>query len=45
MIHIHKYIKELLKRFNMDNVKIIDTPIATVTRLDMDEHGLPVNEK
>ncbi|XP_075100851.1 secreted RxLR effector protein 161-like [Nicotiana tabacum] len=28
----------------MESSKIIDTPISTVTRLDMDEPGSPVNE-
>ncbi|XP_070050221.1 uncharacterized protein [Nicotiana tomentosiformis] len=28
MIHQQKYIKELLKKFNMDSSKCIDTPIA-----------------
>ncbi|XP_075083389.1 secreted RxLR effector protein 161-like [Nicotiana tabacum] len=44
MISQHKYIKELLKRFEMEISKIIDTPIATATRLDMDEPGSPMNE-
>lgn len=34
MISQQKYIKELLKRFEMESSKIIDTPIATATRLD-----------
>ncbi|XP_070034818.1 secreted RxLR effector protein 161-like [Nicotiana tomentosiformis] len=44
MIGQQKYIKELLKRFEMESSKIIDTPIATATRLDMDKPGSPVNE-
>nr|XP_016473536.1 PREDICTED: uncharacterized mitochondrial protein AtMg00810-like [Nicotiana tabacum] len=44
MISQQKYIKELLKRFEMESSKIIDTPIATATHLDMDEPGSPVNE-
>ncbi|XP_070022056.1 uncharacterized mitochondrial protein AtMg00810-like [Nicotiana sylvestris] len=40
----HKYIKKLLKRFDMEASKVIDTPIATVTRLDMDESGSPMNQ-
>nr|XP_016477335.1 PREDICTED: uncharacterized mitochondrial protein AtMg00810-like [Nicotiana tabacum] len=44
MISQQKYIKELLKRFEMESSKIIDTPITTTTRLDMDEPGSPVNE-
>ncbi|XP_070041593.1 uncharacterized protein [Nicotiana tomentosiformis] len=37
MISQQKYIKKLLKRFDMETSKIIDTPIATSTRLDMDD--------
>ncbi|XP_070046989.1 uncharacterized protein [Nicotiana tomentosiformis] len=44
MISQQKYIKELLKRFEMESSKTIDTPISTATRLDMDEPGSPVNE-
>nr|XP_016459296.1 PREDICTED: uncharacterized mitochondrial protein AtMg00810-like [Nicotiana tabacum] len=40
----HKYIKEFLKRFEMESSKLIDTPIATATRLDIDEPDSPVNE-
>ncbi|XP_070009497.1 uncharacterized mitochondrial protein AtMg00810-like [Nicotiana sylvestris] len=39
-----KYIRKLLKRFDMEASKVIDTPIATVTRLDVDETGSPVNQ-
>nr|XP_016472596.1 PREDICTED: uncharacterized mitochondrial protein AtMg00810-like [Nicotiana tabacum] len=39
-----KYIRELLKRFDMEASKVIDSPIATVTRLDMDKTGSPVNQ-
>ncbi|XP_070013124.1 uncharacterized mitochondrial protein AtMg00810-like [Nicotiana sylvestris] len=39
-----KYIRELLKRFDMEASKVIDTPIVTATRLDMDETGIPVNQ-
>ena len=45
MIHQQKYVKELLKRFDMDNAKEIDTPIATATKLDLDEHGISVDQK
>ncbi|XP_075086402.1 secreted RxLR effector protein 161-like [Nicotiana tabacum] len=37
MISQQKYIKKLLKRFDMETSKIIDTPITTSTRLDMDD--------
>ncbi|XP_070029464.1 secreted RxLR effector protein 161-like [Nicotiana sylvestris] len=39
-----KYIRDLLKRFDMEASKVIDSPIATDTRLDMDETGSPVNQ-
>ncbi|XP_070014223.1 uncharacterized mitochondrial protein AtMg00810-like [Nicotiana sylvestris] len=39
-----KYIKELLKRLDMEASKVIDTPISTATQLDMDESGSPVNQ-
>ncbi|XP_070045843.1 uncharacterized mitochondrial protein AtMg00810-like [Nicotiana tomentosiformis] len=44
LIGQQKYIKELLKRFDMEASKVIDTPIATATRLDMDEPSSPVNQ-
>ncbi|XP_070047490.1 uncharacterized protein [Nicotiana tomentosiformis] len=43
MISQQKYIKELLKRFEMESSKIIDTLIATSTRLDMEEPGSSVS--
>ncbi|XP_070022558.1 uncharacterized protein [Nicotiana sylvestris] len=39
-----KYIKELLKRFDMEASKVIDTPIASTSRLDMDEAGSSMNQ-
>ncbi|XP_070002029.1 secreted RxLR effector protein 161-like [Nicotiana sylvestris] len=39
-----KYIKELLKKFDIETSKVINTPIATATRLDMDESGSSVNK-
>nr|XP_016490381.1 PREDICTED: uncharacterized mitochondrial protein AtMg00810-like [Nicotiana tabacum] len=44
MISQQKYIKDLLKRFEMESSKGIDTPISTATRLDMDESGSLMNE-
>lgn len=32
-----KFIKELLKRFHIENAKPIDTPIQTLLKLDFDE--------
>ena len=43
-IHQQKYIKELLKKYDMNEAKSNDTPIGTTTKLDRDESGLPVND-
>ncbi|XP_033508566.1 secreted RxLR effector protein 161-like [Nicotiana tomentosiformis] len=45
MIHQQKYIKELLRKFNMDSSKFIDTPIAIATKLDLDEELKSVKHK
>nr|XP_016513707.1 PREDICTED: uncharacterized mitochondrial protein AtMg00810-like [Nicotiana tabacum] len=45
MIHQQKYIKELLKKFNMDSSKSIDSPIATASKLDLDEERKSVEQK
>ena len=37
MIHQQKYVKELLKRFEMESAKPIDTPISPLTRLVVDD--------
>ena len=44
-IHQQKYIHELLKKFDMNETKIIDTPIGTITKLDKDETCSPVNDR
>ncbi|XP_070049352.1 uncharacterized mitochondrial protein AtMg00810-like [Nicotiana tomentosiformis] len=45
MIHQQKYIKELLKNFNMECSKSIDSPIATAVKLDLDEEEKSVEQK
>lgn len=37
--------KKLLKKFKMDEAKVINTPIATATKLDLNEIGQSVEEK
>ncbi|XP_070013943.1 uncharacterized protein [Nicotiana sylvestris] len=44
-IHQQKYTKELIKKFKMEESKEIDTPIATTTKLDIDEPGSLVDQK
>ena len=39
-----KYYKEVLKKFEMDNVKAASTPMATSCYLDKDELGIEVNQ-
>ena len=36
-IHQQKYIKELLKKYDMNEAESNDTPIGTTTKLDKDE--------
>lgn len=43
-IHQQKYIHKLLKKFDMNEAKIIDTPIGTTTKLDKDEVGSLFND-
>jgi len=45
LIHQQKYVKELLKKFNMNEAREIDTPIATATKLDIDETGESIEQK
>lgn len=44
MIHQEKYIKVLLKKFHMNDVKPIDTPIGIRSKIDVDELGPSVNK-
>ena len=45
MIHQQKHIKELLKRFEMESAKPIDTPISPSIWLVMDDGSPSVEEK
>ena len=38
-----KYIRDLLKRFNMEETKTMKTPMSSSIKLDMDEKGKLVN--
>ena len=40
-----KYVKDLLKRFGMENSKEAKTPMSTNTKLDKDENGIDVDQK
>jgi hypothetical protein len=43
VIHQAKYTKDLMKKFNMAELKPISTPISMVATLDTDENGEAVN--
>ncbi|RVW25274.1 Retrovirus-related Pol polyprotein from transposon RE1 [Vitis vinifera] len=43
LINQAKYIRDLLKRFNMEETKTMKTPMSSSIKLDMDEKGKPVN--
>lgn len=40
-----KYVKELLKRFGMENLKVAPTPMSPSTKVTKDETGKSVDEK
>ena len=44
LIHKQNYIKELLKKYDMNEAKSNDTPIEITTKLDKDEPGSPVDD-
>ncbi|WVZ75656.1 LOW QUALITY PROTEIN: hypothetical protein U9M48_023691 [Paspalum notatum var. saurae] len=43
-IYQEKYTRDLLKRFQMDDCKPIETPMATNIKLDPDESGIKVDQ-
>ena len=40
-----KYVKDLLKKYGLEGCKKISTPMATSTKLDVDESGKEVDQK
>jgi hypothetical protein len=40
-----KYIKDMLKKFDMENAKLIKTPMSTQGHLDLNEDGKTVDQK
>jgi hypothetical protein len=44
-VHQAKYTKDILKKFKMDDLKPLSTPISTTTTLDADEDREPVDQK
>jgi hypothetical protein len=44
-IHQAKYMKDLMKKFNMTELKPLSTPISTAAALDPDENGEVVDQR
>ena len=44
-VHQGKYTKDVLKKFDMGEVKPLSTPMSTTTSLDADEEGEAVDQK
>ena len=44
-VHQGKYTKDVLRKFDMADAKPLSTPMATMTALDADEDGEPVDQK
>ena len=45
LINQAKYVKDMLKRFNLENIKTLPTPMSPSTKLDADEKGKPIDQK
>jgi isopentenyldiphosphate isomerase len=44
-IHQAKYMKDLMNKFNMAELKPVSTLMSTATTLDLDENGEAVDQK
>jgi uncharacterized protein YqgV (UPF0045/DUF77 family) len=44
-INQSKYTKDLMKKFNMVELKPVLTPMSTATALDLDENGEAVDQR
>jgi hypothetical protein len=44
-VHQAKYMKDLMKKFNIDDLKPMSTPMCTATSLDPDENGEVVDQR
>jgi hypothetical protein len=44
-VHQDKYTKELIKKFNMAELKPVSTPMSTATLLGPDEDGEAVDQR
>jgi hypothetical protein len=44
-IHQAKYTNDLMKKFNMDELKLVSTPMSTVASLDLDENSEAMDQR
>jgi hypothetical protein len=44
-IHQAKYTKDLMKKFNMAELKLVSTPMSTATSLDPDKNGEAADQR
>jgi hypothetical protein len=44
-VHQSKYTKDLMKKFNMDELKHVSTPMSMATSLDPNENGEAVEQR
>jgi hypothetical protein len=44
-VHQAKYTKDLMKKFNMAELKPLSTPMSTTTTLDPDKNGKAVDQR
>jgi isopentenyldiphosphate isomerase len=44
-VHQTKYMKDMLRKFQMQDVKPMSTPMRSTTTLDADEDGEPVDQR
>jgi hypothetical protein len=44
-VHQAKYTKDLMKKFNMAELKTVSTPMSTVASLDLDENGKAADQR
>jgi hypothetical protein len=44
-VHQAKYMKDIMKKFNMAELKLLSTLMSTATALDLDENGEAVDQR
>jgi hypothetical protein len=44
-IHQAKYMKDLMKKFNMAELKLVSTPMGLATTLDPDKNGKTIDQR